>query len=93
MPHIPKDARYTLGAKIDRALIEAIELLFAASYLGKKQKLPYLQKANTRFDLVKFLLQILWEIKALDNSKYVVLSEKFDEIGKMLGGWLRKMSA
>jgi len=30
---------------------------------------------------------ILWESKALDNKKYVLLSQKLDEIGKMLGGW------
>ena len=30
---------------------------------------------------------ILWEIKCLDNKKYITLSLKLDEVGKMLGGW------
>jgi hypothetical protein len=30
---------------------------------------------------------ILWETKSLDNKKYIALSEKIGEIGKMLGGW------
>ena len=30
---------------------------------------------------------VLWETKSLDNKKYIVLSEKLEEIGKMLGGW------
>ena len=30
---------------------------------------------------------ILWETKSLDNKKYIVLSEKIQEIGRMLGGW------
>lgn len=29
----------------------------------------------------------LWETKSLDNKKYIALSEKIDEIGRMLGGW------
>jgi hypothetical protein len=30
---------------------------------------------------------LLWETKSLDNNKYVALSEKINEIGRMLGGW------
>jgi hypothetical protein len=30
---------------------------------------------------------ILWETKSLDEKKYIALSIKLDEIGKMLGGW------
>jgi hypothetical protein len=92
LPHVPRNFRYTLGAKVDRSLIETTEFLFSASYLGKEQKLPHLQKAATQLDLVKFFLQILWEMNALDNKKYVALSEQLDEIGRMLGGWIRQLS-
>lgn len=90
LPHLPKDARYTLSEKIDVLFIETTELIFVAGYLDKSQKLPYLQKAAGKLDLLKFFLQILWEIKALDNKKYIALSEQLDEIGRMLGGWLRQ---
>lgn len=30
---------------------------------------------------------ILWETKSLDNKKYIALSLKIDEIGRMAGGW------
>lgn len=93
LPHIPKDFRYSLGTKIDRSLIEIAELLFVASYLGKEQKVPYLQKANMRLDVAKFFLQILWDVKALDNQKYILLSEKLDEVGKMLGGWINGLKS
>jgi len=87
--HFPKKSRYTLGAKIDTLFIDTIELLFIASYLGKEQKLPYLQKAGGKLDLLKFFLQIAWELKAIDNNKYIILSRQLDEIGKMIGGWIR----
>lgn len=93
LPHVPKDFRYSLGTKIDRSVIETAELLFIASYLGKEQKLPYLQKANARLDVAKFFLQILWDVGALDNQKYILLSEKLDEVGKMLGGWIRGLQS
>jgi hypothetical protein len=93
LPHVPKDFRYSLGTKIDRSLVETAELLFIASYLGKEQKLPYLQKANVRLDIAKFFLQILWDVGALDNQKYILLSEKLDEVGRQLGGWIQGMKS
>ena len=42
-------------------------------------------------DLVKLLLQLCWEIKAMDNKKYIHLGERFGEIGKMLGGWKKQL--
>ena len=67
-------------------------LHFLASYFYKAQKIPYVQKAVMKLDLLKFFLQIAWEIKALDNKKFILLSEKLNEVGKMLGGWLRQLT-
>jgi hypothetical protein len=93
LPHVPKDFRYSLGTKIDHSLIETAELLFVASHLGKDEKAPYLRKANIRLDVAKFFLQILWDVNALDNQKYILLSEKFDEVGRQLGGWINGMKS
>ena len=92
LPHFSKTSRYTLGEKIDALFLELTELAFLASYFYKIQKLPYVQKAVAKLDLLKFFLQISWEIKALDNKKFILLSEKINEIGKMLGGWLRQLN-
>jgi len=47
--------------------------------------------ASVKLDLLKFFLQIAWEIKSLDNKKYILLSERLNEIGKMLGGWIKAL--
>ena len=90
MPHLTRDARYTLGVKIDSSLIETIEAVFTASFLERSKKLPYLERATMKLDLAKFFLQIAWEIQALDNKKYTLISDQLNEVGKMLGGWLRQ---
>jgi len=38
-------------------------------------------------DALKVFLLILWEAKSFDDKKYIALSLKLDEAGKMLGGW------
>lgn len=87
--HFTKKHKYTLGGKIDQYFLETIELLLTAGYLNKDQKLPYLKKAGIKLDLLKFFLQVSWELKVLNNRNYIILSEKLDQIGKMLGGWIK----
>lgn len=76
-----------MGAKIDSLFLKIIETLFIANYLSKRDKLPHLESAIKQLDLLKFFLQISWEIKMFDNKKYIVLSKPLDEVGKMLYGW------
>jgi hypothetical protein len=90
MPDLAKTSRYTLGEKIDILFLEVVELIYTASFLPKEEKLPHLQKAIAKTDLLKFFFQIGWEIKALDVKKYITFSEQLDEIGRMLGGWARQ---
>jgi hypothetical protein len=85
----PKDSRYTIGTKIDSLFLETIELIMRAAYSDKIEKLISLKDASVKLDLLKFFLQIAWEIRSLDNKKYIQLSERLDEIGKMLGGWIK----
>lgn len=84
---IPKTSRYTLAETIDKYFIQTIESILVASFLEKQEKQPFIRKAIISLDTLKFLLYILWEIKALDTKKYTVLSEKLAEAGKQLGGW------
>lgn len=91
LPHFPKTSRYTLGSKIDNLFVQLTELIFYACHLKNEQKLAAMEKSSAKLDLLKFFLRIAWEIKSLDNKKYIVLSEQLNEIGKMLGGWLRQL--
>jgi len=93
LPHVPKDSRYTLGIKIDALLVETFEAVFTASYLPREEKLPFVRTAIAKIDLAKFFLRVTWEIRALDEKKYIALSELFDEIGRQLGGWMRQITA
>ena len=84
---IPKVHRYSLGEKIDRFFIDALEAIITASFLNQTEKLPYVRLAIRKIDKLKIFLMLLWETKSVDNKKYIELSIKIDEVGKMLGGW------
>jgi len=87
---LDKLTRFGLGAKIESLFIETIQNIFIASHKTKEGRRVYLDKASDVFDLLKFLLQIMWEMKTLDSKKYIALSKHLQEIGRMLGGWQRQ---
>ena len=92
MPHLQKSARYTLGEKIDVYLLDTTELLFSASYAIPENRISFVRAAGAKLDLAKFFLQIAWETKSFDSKKYIAISERLDEIGRMLGGWIKQLS-
>lgn len=89
--NFPKANRYTLGSKIDEVFLNAIEFTFLASYTNFKDKIIIIDKAISRVDLLKLLILLSWEIKALENNKYIQISEKLQEVGRMLGGWKKQI--
>ncbi len=91
LPKFSKDHRYTLGFKIDKLFIELIEILYQAQYISLVHKQPYLAKASSKLDTLKFFFQILWEIDGIENKKYINFSRQIDEVGKMLGGWIKNV--
>lgn len=91
-PHMPKQDRYTLGEKIQQVTLELFEDLISASHQEKQNKLACLIKADTKLDLLKALLRLAEDIKAVPTKRYLVLSGKLQEIGKMLGGWIKSLA-
>jgi len=88
--HFPKKYK-SLVIKIDALLIEILELFFAASKLSGQRKLPILNKASGKLDISKFFFQFAWDLKILDNKKYILIAKGLVEIGKMLGNWLKSV--
>lgn len=88
---MPKTMRSTLAGEIDLLFRNLIKCLVIASYRNAAKKLSHLEEAATELDLLKAFLQIAWETQALTTTKYTVLATPLEEVGKMLGGWIRQV--
>jgi hypothetical protein len=73
--------------RIDELFVEMMEAMALAGFLGKMEKQPYVRIAIRKLDTLKILLMVVWETKSIDDKKYLALSVRLDEVGKMLGGW------
>ena len=91
LQHLPRLTKHSLGEKIGSLFTDVIELILTAGFAARDNKLSITQKASIKLDTLKFFLQIAWELKILDNKKYISISSPLIEVGKMLGGWQRQL--
>lgn len=85
----PKSKRYTLGQKIDQTTLDIFEFVFKINTYTKDRRLETLQTISSKADLLKVLIRLAHDDKDLNTKNYLILQERLQEIGKMIGGWLR----
>lgn len=88
--HLPKKSKVILGKKIEETVLELLVIISKTANL-KGDKTKSLLEASEKIDLLKILFRLTYEIKAIDQKKYLLLEEKLQEIGRMTGGWLRSL--
>ena len=88
----PKKDRYTLGQKCEILLLDLLEGIILASSLSKEEKLPILKTASLKLDVLKVLFRLGKDLKIIESKKYLILEGFLQEIGKMLGGWIKATS-
>lgn len=71
--------------------LEMMENLFLARYAMKDKKTIYVDNAGAKLDLIKFFIQIGFDVKILDHKKFAAISPSLNEIGKMVGGWKKSL--
>jgi hypothetical protein len=87
LPHISKSHRQTIGARIDKLILDILDLAFRATYSNGTRKIELIKESIIKNDLVKFFLAVAWECKIFDDKKYIRISKILVETSKMLFGW------
>ncbi len=90
---VPKAERFTVYERSETTILDILECFFEAGYTKGVGKTVLLEKASVKLNLLRFLFRLMKETKTFDNKKYVALQAIIDEIGRMLGGWIRSTGA
>ncbi len=93
LKNFPKQDKYSLGDKCNLVLVDIMEYLLTASSLSKLERLSYLEKASIKLNIFRVYVRLAKDIKALDDKKYILIQGLVDEIGRMLGGWIKMLKA
>lgn len=87
--NFPKSYKYTLGQDILALAWETLDKVILANSLPNKEKPEPIRQASVAFDKLKIRLRLAHEIKLIDHRRQAFLTEKNEEVGKMLAGWLK----
>lgn len=89
--HFPQKSREVVVPRVEQILLELLELTARASHATQQEKIVNLDQASNRLDLLKILVRLMYDLKIIDQKKYINLETPLQEIGRMLGGWIRSL--
>ena len=80
--------KYSHGKYLIRLGLSLLYLIVEANSV--QNKYPFLSKADHELEKIRIHCRLLYDLKAFTTHQYEVLAKEIDEIGKQLGGWLKK---
>ena len=85
VPRFPRTHRFTLGDRLLATDLDVQGLLVEAAYTREKRDL--LTRAGIKLEQVRFLVRLAKDLEFFSVRQYGFLSERLEELGRMLGGW------
>lgn len=90
---ISKNDRYTVWQKCQITCLEILEQFIRIGYTAPTARHAMLITASVRLDILKLLVRLCFESKTIDKKAYLQIQKILDEIGRMLGGWLKSFKS
>lgn len=87
----PKAQKFTLGDRIQTSALEVLERLIEATY--SRQAVPLLAAANLGLEKLRFLFRLASDLQLLDLRRYEFAARAIDEVGRLVGGWIKTQGA
>ena len=84
----PKSHRFSIAVRMENAILAFIELTTVANM--REHKLPLLRNADEALLKAKLLFRLSYELRFVNFKSYEYGSEKLQELGRLLGGWIKK---
>lgn len=85
----PKSERHVLCAEIRRTVLELLRLVVVCN--KRYHKKTTLQELDAELDLLRCQVRLAKNLGFLDMKKYEHWAKLNDEIGRMIGGWVRSL--
>lgn len=85
----PKRPRSTLGERIERLVLDIIELIIEVRFTGKSQQNSIFKKINIDLEKLRVLLRLAYSRHFINIVTLEHLARRLNDIGRMVGGWAR----
>lgn len=85
-----KSERYSLGEKIENALLNLLLEIVSAGNVKHEWKIAAIDRALNHLEQAKILMRLAGDCHQITFDMYIKRSEALSMIGRMLGGWRKK---
>ena len=86
---VPRHCQYTLWQRCQNTALGILEDIIYTGQNPKDDRAAILRKLSVKIDLLRVFIRLAYESRAIDPKKHAALQSIVDEIGRMLGGWLK----
>lgn len=87
---LPKSQRFTFGQRLDNMTLDGLMLAVRAIYAGRGDKRKSLMELNLALEQLRVLWRLVSERKWISPQQLLFVNGKIDEIGRMVGGWMKE---
>jgi hypothetical protein len=86
----PRQQRFVLAEAVQRTALRFQEELIEAAYA--ETPLPALRRADVTLVKLRIYLRLCRDLQLLTFNQYEHVARMVNEIGRLLGGWMKKVS-
>jgi hypothetical protein len=86
---IPKNQRYTLWQQSENETLVLLKTIMQVGYSKPQERKELLHAVSSQVDLLKVFIRLSKDLMIIDLKQYLELEKILQEIGRMVGGWLK----
>lgn len=86
----PKYEKLGFVADYKKTLFQFLSLIIAAQ--KKYYKKTTLQDADVQLELLRLFNDLSYDLKFIDEKRYLLVANMTNEIGRLLGGWIQSQN-
>jgi hypothetical protein len=83
----PRSQKFLLGDRLQSQALAVLDHLIHATYSRDRQ--ASLQAANLALERMRFGVRLAKDLRHLDPKGYEHAARAIDEVGRLVGGWLK----
>jgi four helix bundle protein len=87
--HFPRAQRFTLTQRLLDAAFNLRERLEEANYRKGQERIERLKRADEELGKVRLYMRLAARWEWVTSGQYMHAAKMLEEIGKLLGGWLK----
>ncbi len=90
MPHMPREARYTLGRSLNKTLIGVEKLVFRACAAYGTKKVTYIDEMRQMLVEAELYVRLMVDLKCISEGLYAELCPMLVSLSKQTALWEQK---